>query len=149
MTWEFVPEPGVLRLRLHLNTPPEVVYRFLSTDEGRASFWAEEAREQASVIHWEFPSGVSADLAVIGKEPGVRFACQYLEGTELELELEPDRRGGTDLTLTHRGIAEESMTEVAAGWGSVLMNLKAVVDNGIDLRNHSSDLNWTRGFLDN
>jgi uncharacterized protein YndB with AHSA1/START domain len=149
MPWEYVPEPGVLRMRLHLQAPPEAVFRFLSTDEGRASFWAETAQEADSVIHWEFPSGEIADLNVYDKSAPSKFSCEYLGDTVVEFELESDGREGTDLTVTQRGVPDESLAPAAAGWSSVLMNLKSVVDNGIDLRNHSSDRASDRGFVDN
>jgi len=39
-------DPGVNRWRLHLNNPPHQVYEMLTTDEGRARFWAEEVVER-------------------------------------------------------------------------------------------------------
>ena len=149
MGWEVSPEPGAVRWRVHFRSGPEAVYRFLSTDAGRASFWAEEAREENSEIHWTFPSGLTGAMKVLDKVPFSRFACEYIDESIVEFELEEDGRGGTDLTMTNRNIPEERLLEAAAGWVSTLMNLKAVVDEGVDLRNHSDDLNWERGFVDN
>ena len=149
MTWEYAGGENELRLRVHLQSAPEVVYRFLATDAGRESFWAEEARESDSRISWLFPSGDRAETGVLEKAPGKRFVCEYLGGSVAELDLEDDGRGGTDLTLTHREIPEGSLVEHAVRWSSVLMNLKAVADFAIDLRNHSIDLSSDRGFVDN
>ena len=149
MSWEVSPEPGAVRWRVHFKSGPEAVYRFLSTDVGRASFWAEEAREEHSEIHWTFPNGNSGAMRVLDKVPFTRFSCEYVDDSIVEFELEEDGRGGTDLTMTNRGIAEEHLFRVAASWVSVLMNMKAVVDEGVDLRNHADDVNLDRGFVNN
>jgi uncharacterized protein YndB with AHSA1/START domain len=149
MPWEYASASGEVRMRVHLHSTPDVVYRFLATDAGRESFWAEEAREADSRIRWLFASGERVETKVLAKEPSTRFECEYRDGTVVEFELEDDGRGGTDLTLTQREIPEGAIAASAIGWSSVLMNLKAVVDFAIDLRNHSADLSDDRGFVDN
>jgi hypothetical protein len=149
MPWEFHPEPGVVRWRVHFHSEPEVVYRFLATDQGRESFWAEESKEIDGVITWAFTSGAAASKPVIEKTPSTRFACEYFDDSIVEFDLEADGRGGTDVTLTNRDVPDEALVEVTAGWVSVLLNMKAVVDNAVDLRNHEVDLSWDRGFVDN
>lgn len=44
-----------IRWRLHLKSPPEMVYWMLATDEGRACFWAEAAQERDGMIDWRWP----------------------------------------------------------------------------------------------
>jgi len=39
----FQSDPLVIRWRLHLKSPPHIVYPIVATDEGRARFWAESA----------------------------------------------------------------------------------------------------------
>ncbi len=149
MSWVHHPQRGVVRWRVHLRSSPEVVYRFLSTDEGRASFWAESAQEEGGTIHWEFSSGASGDGAVLERIEASRFALEYFDGSVVEFDVESDGREGTDLTLTNRSVPEETTPEVAAAWVSVLLNMKSVIDSGTDLRNHDSDRSWDRGFTDN
>lgn len=52
----FQEDLNLICWKLHLKSSPEVVYRILSTDDGRASFWAESAAEQDGVIHFVFPN---------------------------------------------------------------------------------------------
>lgn len=63
--------------------------------------------------------------------------------------LEEDDKGGTDLTLTDVGVPDPYHSEVIAGWVSVLMNLKAAVDFGVDLRTHDPERNWDNGYIEN
>src|SRR5579883_2953207 len=42
--------PSELKWRLHLKSPPEKVYEFISTDEGRMKFWAESSKTNGNVI---------------------------------------------------------------------------------------------------
>jgi uncharacterized protein YndB with AHSA1/START domain len=149
MPWSFHPAPGVVRCRLHLRSSPEVVYRFLSSTEGREAFWAERSRGEGDSIAWTFPDGREATTKALEQASPARFTCEYLDDSIVEFELEPDSRGGTDLTLTNRGVKEGRVTEVVAGWVSVLLNLKAVLESGADLRNHEADLSFGRGFVDN
>jgi uncharacterized protein YndB with AHSA1/START domain len=149
MVWRSNPEPGVVSWRLHLRSGPEAVYRVLSTDEGRESFWAEEAKEVDGVIHWKFPNGLAGPMKVLERGPPTRFVCEYLDDSVVEFVLVPDGKGGTDLTLTHRGVAPKWEMETTAGWISVLLNLKGVADHHVDLRTHDPDRTWDQGFVEN
>jgi uncharacterized protein YndB with AHSA1/START domain len=135
-----VPE---LRWRIHLASSPEAVYELLSTEEGRAQFWAESAVERDGAIEFTFPNGMQSRAAVLAAEPPGRFALDYF-GSRTTFELEPDGDGGTDLTLSGEGDAE-----VLAGWVSVLLALKAAADFGVDLRNHDPGRTWSQGYCDN
>lgn len=138
-----------IRWRLHLQSPPASVYRMLSTDEGRARFWAEEARENDGVIHFRFPGGLTWEGEVVrAREPRL-FSVRYIGGSTAMFVLEEDGSGGTDLTLTDEGVPDEDRTEVTAGWVSVLMSLKAAVDFGVDLRAHDPERHWGNGFVEN
>jgi hypothetical protein len=46
-------------------------------------------------------------------------------------------------------IDESIRMEMAAGWVSVLMAMKAAVDHGVDLRNHDASRSWSNGYADN
>jgi hypothetical protein len=134
---------------LHLTSPRAEGYRLLATDEGRARFWAEEAKETTGVIAWRFPNGLTGTTKVIERDPPARFVVEYLGGTTATFELADDGAGGTDLTLSDRGVPEEHLAEVSAGWVSVLLTLKAAVDFGVDLRSHDQRRTWDTGFVDN
>ncbi len=100
------------------------------------------------VIHWVFPSGLAGPMKVFEGSRPSRFVCEYISDSRATFELEYDGKGGTDLTLVKSNVPEGELAETAAGWGSVLMNIKAVADRGIDLRNHDSARTWEKGFFD-
>ena len=132
-----------IRWRVHLASSPEAVYELLTTDEGRAQFWAESTVERDGAIEFAFSNGWHMQSRVLAAEEPRRFAVDYL-GSATTFELEPDGDGGTDLTLTAGGDAE-----TLAGWVSVLLALKAAADFGVDLRNHDPQRSWTQGYCDN
>lgn len=135
--------------RLHLSSSPEKVYHMLSTDEGRARFWAESAVETDGVIGFVFPNGQCWRGRIIESIPARRYVVEYIEGSITSFDLEEDGDGGTLLTLRDAGVSEKEWAEVKAGWVSVLMSLKAAVDYGIDLRNHDERYIWEEGFVEN
>lgn len=145
----FQADPQVIRWRLHLRSSPAAVYRMLATDEGRARFWAEEAVESGGEIAWRFPNGLTARTRVLAASPPRRFSVEYLGGSVATFELADDGAGGTELTLTDTGVAEEDRIETTAGWVSVLLALKAAVDFGVDLRSHDPRRTWDQGYADN
>ena len=135
--------------RIHLSSPPDKVFRFLTTDEGRSRFWAESAVEKAGYIDFSFPNGVSWLGEILDISPPKRFQISYYGGTVATFELGEDLGGGTELTLTDRGVPSEYYAVVLAGWVSVLMTLKAAVDFGVDLRNHDPTRTWDQQYADN
>ena len=145
----FQSDTTTIRWRLHLKSSPQAVYQKLSTDEGRASFWAESAVEQDGMIHFVFPNQAEWNGKILENVPPERFQVEYYGGTIATFELNPDSSGGTDLMLTDQGIPENDRSEVLAGWVSVLMALKASVDFGIDLRNHNPKWTWDEGYVEN
>ncbi|MDH3944973.1 MAG: SRPBCC domain-containing protein [Anaerolineae bacterium] len=144
----FQPDPEIITWRLHLTSSPEEVYPMLSTDEGRARFWAETAVEEDGYIEFQFVNDFEWRGKILDAVPGERFQVEYF-GSITTFELESDGRGGTDLTLTDEGVLPEHRTQVIAGWVSVLMALKAAVDFNVDLRNHDPTRSWSQGFVDN
>lgn len=145
----FQDDPHVIHWRLHLASPRARVYEALATDAGRAGFWAESAVEHDGVIHFVFPNGITWDGQIIRATPPREFVVHYSGGSIATFELAEDGRGGTDLTLTDSGVPAPDRVEVIAGWVSVLMNLKAAVDFGVDLRAHDTDRNWDSGYVEN
>ena len=145
----FQTDPNTIRWRLHLRSPVAKVYQALSTDSGRASFWAESAIEQAGVIHFRFPNNVTWPGRILQADPPYCYSVQYYGNSVTTFVLAEDGQGGTDLTLTDTGIPAEHRTEVLAGWVSVLLALKAAVDFGVDLRTHDPERHWDNGYVEN
>ena len=142
------PDSGVITWQVHLNAGPNVVYQTLSTNEGRASFWAESTTEYEGTIEFCFPNGMRCRGRIIERVPERRFAVEYF-GSRVTFTLEPDGAGGTDLTLVDHGSESDDRHETLGGWVSVLLALKATVDFGIDLRNHDKARTWDQGYVDN
>ena len=140
---------NIIRWKLHLKSSPQSVYQKLSTDEGRASFWAESAIEEDKIIHFIFPNQAEWKGRILEKDPSHKFKVEYYGGSITTFELESDGSSGTDLSLIDQGVPQEDRAEVIAGWVSVLMALKASVDFGIDLRNHDHNRTWDEGYAEN
>ena len=145
----FQKDGSVIRWKLHLKSSPEHVYQQLTSNEGRASFWAESAVEKDGIIHFVFPNQVQWKGRILESAPPDRFKVEYYGGSITTFELNPDGSGGTDLILTDQGVPEADRTEVIAGWVSVLLALKASVDFGVDLRNHDPQRTWDEEYLEN
>jgi len=139
---------GPIRWRMHIpGVPPEVVFEALDSDRGRASFWAESAVEMRGFIEFRFINGYTCRSEILERRPPHVLSIDYFGG-RATFELTADGRGGTDLLLTHEGIAPEEWHEVHAGWLNVLFPLKAWVMHGIDLRNHDPERSWDQGYAD-
>ncbi len=138
---------GPIHWRMHLPVPPVDVFAALASDAGRAAFWADEAVEQDGVIRFRFPSGVVYEGRVLECRSPELFAVEYFGGVA-RFELAADGRGGTDLLLTHSGVAVEEWNEVHAGWLNVLFPLKAWLAGAIDVRNHDPERTWDLGYAD-
>ena len=145
----FQSDANLIQWNLHLRSSPEMVYETLSTDRGRASFWAESAVEKDGIIHFIFPNQSEWNGKILEEVPSRKFKVEYYGGSITTFELETDGAGGTDLTLTDQGVPQADRTEVIAGWVSVLLALKASVDFGVDLRNHDPKRCWDEGFVEN
>lgn len=138
---------GPIRWRLHIPAPRERVFAALSSDEGRASFWAESAAEVGGRIEFRFINGATETSRIVERRAPEVFAIEYFGGIA-RFELTADGRNATDLVLTHEGVAESEWHETHAGWLNVLLPLKAWVAHGIDLRNHDPNRTWERGYAD-
>jgi uncharacterized protein YndB with AHSA1/START domain len=138
---------GQIRWRMHLPAPPEELYTVLDSDEGRARFWAESAAEVDGFIDFRFVSGDACRSKVLERRPPHVLCIDYFGGPA-RFELIADGTGGTDLLLTHDGVASEEWHEVHAGWLNVLFPLKGWVVHRVDLRNHDPARTWQRGYAD-
>ena len=145
----FQPNADRIHWRLHLQSPPELVFAMFATAEGRSRFWAETASESDDVIVFRFPDGSELASRILERVPSARFALEYFAGSKVLFECSPDGCGGTELQLTETGISAGDRTENIAGWVSVLLCLKAAVDHSIDLRNHDPQRTWTQGYVEN
>ncbi len=144
----FQPDPQAITWKMHFASPRERVFEALATDAGRASFWAESAREADGGITFQFLGHETVSGRVLRSTPPSVFAVEYF-GAEVAFLLCADGSGGTDLTLVATGVPAGDRVEVIAGWVSVLMAMKAAVDHGVDLRNHDASRTWAQGFADN
>lgn len=145
----FQPNPQAIEWQLHLRSAPAEVYAMLATDEGRAQFWAESAKEYEGAIDFVFPGGLTWRGEILAHTPPSHFAVRYYGGSETHFWLAEDGTGGTELRLTDIGVPSADRTEVIAGWVSVLMALKAAVDYDVDLRNHDPKRSWENGYVEN
>lgn len=138
-----------IKWHIRLTSPRDMVYRAISTNEGRAGFWAESAIETDGFIEFVFPNGQRWKGRLHEQVTGKKFAVEYIGESLASFYLEDDGKGGTLLTLRDEGVTQTDFAEVSAGWVSVLMTLKAAVDHGIDLRNHDQVYSWDKGYVDN
>lgn len=138
---------GPIRWRMHFPVSIERVFDALASDEGRAAFWAERTKEEDGFVTFEFANGYVHRGAILERKRPHRFAVDYFGGP-VRFELKKDAAGGTDLLMTHEGVAEAEWNEVHAGWLNVLFPLKAWLVHGIDLRNHDPERSWDQGYAD-
>lgn len=139
---------GSIRWRIHLTRPPDAVYPFLAIPGGRARFWADSPEIREDTLEFRFVDGSRLESRVLERDPPLRFALTYFGGSRAEFELAEDGDGGTDVTLTERGVPETERSDNLAGWVSVLLGLKAAVELGADLRNHDPERSWARDYVD-
>ena len=135
-------------LRLHLDSKPGRVFELLASDQGRESFWVSRSRQQGDAIAFSFPNGDSLTSRILESSPAHRFSFTYFQDTTVTVEL-TEAAHGTELVLRESGVPAEALIENRAGWVSVLLNLKARADHGVDLRNHDPARTWTTGYVDN
>jgi len=140
---------AVAEWRVHLASPPEVVFDALASDGGRARFWAESAVRCGDQIDWRFPGGQTWRGPVLAEDRPRLFSVRYLGGTRATFTLSGDGQGGTDVHLVDEGVDDDDLMQVLAGWVSVLLCMKACVDHGADLRNHDRERSWDQHYCDN
>ena len=144
----FQSNDNLIQWKIHFQSSPEKVYQFLSTDEGRNKFWA-NTKEREGEIEFIFPNSFIWNGTILHGRPPNQYSIRYIDNSTVTFTLVNDNSGGTDLTLEDKGVNSEFRTEVIAGWGSVLMSLKAAVDFNVDLRNRDPKRTWDQGFFNN
>lgn len=137
-----------IRWKIHLRSSPEKVFALIASVTGRARFWAESAAEIDGSIHFEFRDGTRWISPLLERVEPRLFRLSYFEGSVATFELEPDADGSTELTLTETGVPAHAFLDNHAGWISVLLNLKAISDFGVDLRNGDARRGWSEGYVD-
>jgi uncharacterized protein YndB with AHSA1/START domain len=145
----FQSDPKTIRWQIHLQASPELTYEMLTTNDGRALFWAESAMELDKQVQFVFPNGQIWHGKILEAKEASLFKVDYLGNSTVTIEVAEDGAKGSILTLTAEGIVEKDRAELLAGWVSVLLALKAAADFGVDLRNHDSRYTWEKGFVDN
>lgn len=121
------------------NTPPEAVFRALTTIDGLAGWWTTDTRGDAAeggVIEFRFPPG-GFDMKVLETSSAERVRWQVVAGpdewvgTTVEWSL---RRDGdwTVVLFKHAGWSEqvEFMHHCSTKWATYLMSLKALLETG-------------------
>jgi hypothetical protein len=135
--------------KVHFASPIEKVYQALTTDDGRSKYWAEQTKEEDGMIEFIILNYPKYKSKIIDNKPPTFFQLAYF-GTQVTFKLrKTEDDEGTDLFLSAVVGDNDAKFEMTAGWVSVLMSMKAAVDFGVDLRNHSADRAWGSGYVDN
>lgn len=132
---------------LHLRSSPEKVFKLIATDAGRAKYWAESAKETDGVIEFKILNYPPFTDKILKKDFPV-FGVEYY-GTKVTFTVSSDGKNGIDLQLLAEDVSEDIRMEMAAGWVSVLLALKAAADFSVDLRNHELTRSWQNSYVDN
>lgn len=143
-----VVSPGVLRWRVILPASREQVFDVLMTDAGRCRFWAESSNQRGDRVDLRFADGTGTVLEVRSVLRPATIEVRYF-GTPTTFALQALTPASTLLEVTADDVDPADQIEVAAGWVSVLLCLKAYLMAGIDLRNHAAPHSWRHGFVDN
>ena len=133
--------------RLLIPASIDKVYKMISTDSGRASFWAESAIEEGGQINFKFINGYSYKSKILEKNPPHSYEIEYFDSIA-RFNLIAIDDNTTELKLTNSNVDKSEWLEVHAGWLNVLFPLKAMASFGIDLRNHDPQRTWDQGFAD-
>ena len=97
-----------------------------------------------------FPDGSSTTMDVLDEDPPRGLVVRYFEvQTTFDIESAAADGRSTVLEVTASDVPKDDVVELAAGWVSVLLNLKAAVNFDCDLRNHNREMTWRAGFVDN
>lgn len=144
----FQANPDAILWNIHFRSSPQKVFDALTTDAGRAKYWAESTEEKDGHITFHIYNYPSFTGKILAKEPGRLFELEYF-GTRVRFEIQSDGQEGTILHLYAEVSDHGLREEMTAGWVSVLMAMKAAVDFNVDLRNHDPEMAWAQGFADN
>jgi uncharacterized protein YndB with AHSA1/START domain len=142
-----------INVNVKLSANQSRVWQALTTPSGITSWWSERAEIQPTdggLLRLLFPNRRMLDSKVIQIRPESSMSFVYFGGTRAAFTVEAHPEGGTVVNLHDTGFStQEDYAETLAGWTSVLLALKAYLDFGVDLRNHTPAFNWEHGFVDN
>ncbi|HUF40125.1 MAG TPA: SRPBCC domain-containing protein [Anaerolineales bacterium] len=138
--------PRTLTFSEYIAAPVSQVYRAFATQQGLQEWFADvveaDAREGGRFYAW-WNVGFYANglFKAAVKDEKVKFTWQAVGEpgeTTVVVTLEP-RDGGTQLTITHKGLGEGEAwdaveTNYKREWPSGLSNLKSVLETGVDKR---------------
>lgn len=110
----FQGDPKTIRWRLYPRSSPESVYMMLTTDDGRAAFWAESAVEETGFTHLRFINGVECRSRILESRPPRCFGLTT-STARWSSNWSPMGREVTDLTVENSGFPEEDRAEILAG----------------------------------
>lgn len=133
---------------MHFRSSPQKVFDALTTDAGRAKYWAESTQEKDGHVTFHIYNYPPFTGKILTKEAPRLFELEYF-GTTVKFDLKNDGHTGTILHLRAEVSDDTLREEMTAGWVSVLMAMKAAVDFDVDLRNHDPDMAWAQGYADN
>ncbi|HEX9412846.1 MAG TPA: SRPBCC domain-containing protein [Ktedonobacterales bacterium] len=143
----------IIHASVKLAASRDRVWQAITTPSGITSWWAERAEIQpmdGGLLRLLFPNRRTLDSKVVQCRPSQMMSFVYFGGTRAQFEVHTATPGGTSLTVTDRGFSsQEDYAETLAHWTSVLLALKAYIDFGVDLRNHTPVFNWEQGYVDN
>ncbi len=141
-------DPMHVRWRIHVHRPPEEVFPFLATAEGRSLWWAESAELADHAVEFVFPDGMRLRGDLLAVDPPALYSVRYVDGSRVTFRLRDDGRGGTDVDLDDE-LLDPDDGQILAGWVSILLALKVQVEFGADLRNHDRRRVWEERYCDN
>ncbi len=144
----FQADTEIIQWKIHFHSSIDKVFQFLSKDEGRNKFWAATQSENDNV-RFTFPNSYVWEGKILESNAPRQISFLYIDNSIVTFTLNSDGKTGTDLYLEDRGVNPNNRIEVIAGWGSILMALKAAVDFDVDLRNHDATRTWDNGYFDN
>lgn len=145
---KFQSDNEVIVWKINCKSTPSKVFEYIATDECRNKFWA-VTQSKNDIVTFAFANSYVWEGKILESNPPTQISFLYIDNSEESFELIDDGNNGTDLILRDKGVKPEFRTEVIAGWGSVLMTLKAAVDFNVDLRNHDPKKTWSEGFFNN
>ena len=87
-------------------------------------------------------------VQILAQQPPLFMNIAYF-GVPTRFVLQPAGSQATVLQVTAEPVPADDLLEVGAGWVSVLLALKTLINFGQDLRNHDRGRTWTDGFVDN
>ena len=142
---EHCPNAGV-NWKISLAAKPEDVFALISSDAGRAAFWAEESRTEGERFLLTFANGAQVDCRVIRLEPPHLISFEYFGGSRIDFRLEANPDGGTDFEVIEA--ATDEWQDNYPGWVAWLYCLKGAADHGITLKSGSPSKTWQKGYVD-